>query len=435
MKVLLQKHIEDVFSSCKIVESFNVLDCEHDTLPEWSKHISMTHQYLIYCDYSFNKESLQRFLGKEVHRYEGILYWFEGDEISKEELVKLESAIGGSTIKRPKIDYLKTTTRLPQWLDDYIFKELKAEYSPDFQRFGCNLDLNKNEILNYLGTYFPRSYGESFCIFDNIFQNAAYRGSLKEKGELNILSVGCGTGGDLIGLITVIEKYYSNISKINIYAIDGNVESLDILTKIIDKFSTIHSTKIQLNISKIIFSSIVNIDFGKIKSLKFDFILSFKMICEIIMEGQGENDNSYYEFVMKFISLLSEEGLFVLLDVTTKPNHIETYNPILKNIQVNTALREYSGRYKTLLPLACCKNEKHCNQQCFTQQIFYISHSKATNDLSKVSYRIIANALLVNSLISNQENVKYVLQGSEKNTKRTFCPHSNGEEVVDGYKL
>ena len=68
-----------------------------------------------------------------------------------------------------KINYLKTNTQLPSWLDDFIFKQLNAEYAPNFQKFDLNLDLTKEENLKYLGTYFPRSYAESFCIFDNIF--------------------------------------------------------------------------------------------------------------------------------------------------------------------------------------------------------------------------------------------------------------------------
>ena len=49
---------------------------------------------------------------------------------------------------------------LPQWVDDLIFDELKAEYAPDHIRFEYNLNLDSKEVLTYLGTYFPRSYAE-----------------------------------------------------------------------------------------------------------------------------------------------------------------------------------------------------------------------------------------------------------------------------------
>lgn len=131
--------------------------------------------------------------------------------------------------------------------------------------------------------------------------------------------------------------------------------------------------------------------------------------------------------------MLSENGLCVLLDVTTKTEHNNTYNPILKNRQVNQALRELKN-YQTLLPLPCSKNETTCTEQCFTQQKFYVSHMNKANDVSKVSYRVISKTDLVNQLLNISKPVKYVLQRNGKNIEK-LCPYSCGEEIIDGYKL
>lgn len=322
---------------------------------------------------------------------------------------------------------------MPQWLDDFLFNHLKAEYAPDFQRFGCNLDLNEEENLKYLGTYFPRSYAESFCIFDNIFQNKQYQKKLSQKECLSILSIGCGTGGDLIGLITIIEKYYPKISKIEIWALDGNEEALSILVKIIEKFNIKHLKDIKLKPIKSIFDSVAEINILQISEQMFDFILSFKMICEIISAGKGDHDNSYYDFVMKFVPMLSESGLCTLLDVTTKTEHNNTYNPILKNSQINQALRELKN-YQTLIPLSCYRNESRCAEQCFTQQKIYVSHKGKANDLSKVSYRVIGNRNFVSVLVDNDETTKFVLQRDGQNIVK-LCACSLGEKIIDGYKL
>lgn len=45
-----------------------------------------------------------------------------------------------------EISYLKTHTILPHWLDEFIFKQLKAQYAPDYQRYDSNLDLTKKRI-------------------------------------------------------------------------------------------------------------------------------------------------------------------------------------------------------------------------------------------------------------------------------------------------
>lgn len=226
MKVELEKHISDIFSALQITENFEVLDCKNDIMPEWINQISLTHEFLIYCDQLSKKEKLKKFLRKEIFQYANFSYWFEGERLIEENQYIEKAYRILDNIANTEIDFLKTETRLPQWLDKYIFNDLKAEYAPNFQRFEYNLDLNEDDNLKYLGTYFPRSYAEVFCIFDNIFQNKQYQKLLSPKKYLNILSVGCGTGGDLIGLITVIEKHYPQISKIDIWALDGNKDSL-----------------------------------------------------------------------------------------------------------------------------------------------------------------------------------------------------------------
>lgn len=432
MKNALKKHITEIFTLLQITQSFDVFECEDDVMPEWTNHIQLTHEFLICCDYFSNSEKLQKFLSKNISQYGSNTYWFDGDRIIEEQPEE-ESLEISDNLTDTEIDYLKTETRLPQWLDNFLFNHLKAEYAPDFQRFGYNLDLNEEENLKYLGTYFPRSYAESFCIFDNIFQNKQYQKILSQKECLSILSIGCGTGGDLIGLITAIEKYYPKISKIEIWALDGNEEALSILVKIIEKFNIQHSKDIKLKPIKSIFDSVSEISIQEIRGQMFDFILSFKMICEIITAGKGNYDKSYYDFVIKFVPMLSESGLCTLLDVTTKTEHNNTYNPILKNSQVNQALRELKN-YQTLLPLPCYQNESSCTEQCFTQQIFYVSHKGKVNDISKVSYRVIGKSDFVNILTNDIEATKYVLLRSGKSIEK-LCPYSYGERVIDGYKL
>ena len=433
MKKVLEKHVLNILSTLKLEETFEVYDCNIDDIPNWAKHIQITHEYLIIVKESSNIEKLQKFLQREVYQNENGIYWFDGDRITTVNSTKIEEVKSCPIQSENIIDYLKTETRLPKWLDDYIFDDLKAEYSPNFKRFENNLDLTENENLKYLGTYFPRSYAESFCIFDNIFQNRQYRKSISKKESLNILSIGCGTGGDLIGLITVIQKYSPKISNINIWAVDGNSDALTILEKVVDKFSILHSKNIKLTTINSVFDSIENIEIDEINEQLFDFIISFKMICEIISTGNGLYDNSYYDFIMKFSKLLSKSGLCLLLDVTTKADHIDLFYPFLMNLQVNQALRALKG-YKTLLPLSCNKFENQCFIYCFTQQKFYVSHKAKVKDLSKVSYRVIGYEGLVKRILYPDESAKYILQRNGQIIDKQ-CPYSIGEKAIDSYKL
>ena len=57
---------------------------------------------------------------------------------------------------------------IPKWLDDFLVRDLSAYF------IRKNTDLvvlewNEEDILGYLGTYFPRSYAESYRIFTLFF--------------------------------------------------------------------------------------------------------------------------------------------------------------------------------------------------------------------------------------------------------------------------
>lgn len=64
---------------------------------------------------------------------------------------------------------MQNNVTLPQWLDDLIFNQLGAKYCRSNSDMTV-IDWDKNDVLNYLGTYFPRSYAESYCIFSHLFQ-------------------------------------------------------------------------------------------------------------------------------------------------------------------------------------------------------------------------------------------------------------------------
>lgn len=52
---------------------------------------------------------------------------------------------------------------LPEWLDNHIYNNLDAIYHPEFRDL-LVIEWDRNELLKYLGTYFPRSYAEAMNI-------------------------------------------------------------------------------------------------------------------------------------------------------------------------------------------------------------------------------------------------------------------------------
>ena len=320
---------------------------------------------------------------------------------------------------------LSNHTVLPSYLDVSIYGEFfGAKYQPDYQRYEYNLNLTEEELLIYLGTYFPRSFGESLCIFSPIIRTETVNSELSKKDCINILDIGCGSGGEILGLLHVLENIKESSIPINIYTFDGNQLVQDILMELVSQFQNATKTKrriqIYTNVQRI--DGISDIDTIKtnIGGLYFDFILCNKMCNELISKGHIKD--AYQLICNSFTPLLDSNGLLLILDVTTKDEKSSRFYPELLNEQVNKFVIGHSKEFSTLLPISCALHP-NCIKSCFTQWKYYISHSQKQNDISKVAYRIIARKTLCEKFMKEIGNVKEIVNESIKDAgDSAFCP-------------
>ena len=320
---------------------------------------------------------------------------------------------------------LSSHTVLPSYLDDSIYGEFfGAKYQPDYQRYEYNLNLTEEELLIYLGTYFPRSFGESLCIFSPIIRTETVNSELRKKDCINILDIGCGSGGEILGLLHVLEIIKESSIPVNIYSFDGNQLVQDILMELVSQFQNATKTKrriqIYTNVQRI--DGISDIDTIKtnIGGLNFDFILCNKMCNELISKGPIKD--AYQLICNSFTPLLDSNGLLLILDVTTKDEKSSRFYPELLNEQVNKFVIGHSKEFSTLLPISCALHP-NCIKSCYTQRKFYISHSQKQNDISKVAYRIIARKTLCEIFMNEIGNVKEMVNESIKDAgDSAFCP-------------
>lgn len=419
MKNALIQHIKQIFEALKINAEYSVFDSANDILPDWLQSVELTNEFVVCCDATFDKDCLQGFIHKELFKNNNHYYWFEGEPIISK--VHTDEIVVEPFIAQTK-NNLKVKTRLSAWLDNYIFGNLNAEYAPDFQRFEYNLNLSHEDNLKYLGTYFPRSYAETFCIFDNIFTNDVIKSKYALKTETSILSVGCGTGGDIMGLLTIINKHFASIKRINVVAVDGNEDALNILSQIVEQANRQFHKDVTLFTRQVVFDRINAIDTNS----SFDFIITSKLINEIINKGKGRMDNSYYDFAQAFLPMLKEEGFMLILDVTTKVGASE-FCPILLNRQVNQFVYEHPD-FVSIIPIPCA-NKDNCQVQCFSQKEFTVSHSRFANDKSRVAYRILVKKAFsqILQLTRQDKNARYQIHPEK------YC--GQGNLVVDGFYL
>lgn len=260
---------------------------------------------------------------------------------------------------------------LPTWLDTLIFEDLSASYCRQ-NRDMVVLDWNFDDIKKYLGTYFPRSYAESFCIFSNFFSKEKY--VYENCQELSVFDFGCGTGGELIGFIIAVTKQLPNIKKITIRALDGNLYALRCLECILEKTAKVLCLDIESSLIPVIIDDFYDMQVvEQIITQSYDFVISFKAICEFVTKQQFEQQNPYEHIINMFMSKLSSKGVICLADITS-------FNAVSQD----------------WLPTMLDNASKACNIDILYRnrgfnEDYHITHTHHRDDTSKIAWRIYKN--------------------------------------------
>jgi len=252
------------------------------------------------------------------------------------------------------------------------------------------LDLNKQELLTYLGTYFPRSYSEAINILSEISQKSeAIQNLLVNKAEISILDFGCGSGGEIYGTLSYIESTCQNIKSVKILAIDGNQGALRLFEQIMSEYIKHSRLHIEYIIGPVFIESQEDLTLiSSVLTNEYDLIISFKAICEMVAK-EHINGNAYKFTAQILAEHLAQNGILIIEDVTIKNEKLGLFLPNYMNDGINEFIRDSNGRFKSILPLCCGSNEKTCTTGCFKKEVFEVSHSRKNNDISKIFYRVI----------------------------------------------
>jgi len=262
---------------------------------------------------------------------------------------------------------------LPAWLDSFIFDTLNAKFNRTNQDM-LVIDWDKTMMLDYLGTYFPRSFAESYCIYKGYFHANAKLYS--ERRELSVFDFGCGTGGELIGMLCALSEQNNSLSKVTIKALDGNVHALRLLESIIRELQKRVDFEIDLRVSPIEIDDVYDLSIlDAILSQSFDIIMSFKAICEFVTKQQFEAHNPYEHIIHTFSRKLAKDGIMCLADVTTYSDVSQDWLP--KMMDAGISRNEMS---------VLMANEGY-------NETYTISHSHQKGDKSKIAWRIIKNKI------------------------------------------
>ena len=342
---------------------------------------------------------------------------------------------------------------LPEWLDDFI-SGMGAFHSSGNRRYQHTLDLSVAEVRVYLGTYFPRSWCEAFCIAGNLFRNERFMASLKDElaegNEINILDIGCGSGGEIIGLLDAIRRYLPHSVRINVQAFDGNEISLACMRKIAEAYRERFSAEIKVTdrLRMIESDSDLAAMADEVSGIKFDFILFCKAGNELI--SREIISAPYMRVAALFSGLLKNSGLLLILDVTM---HLEftsmiASRPVLTDLWVPQAMSgelcrfvSSQDEFGTLIPKPCGRHPQ-CRGGCYMKQTFTVRHSGTSGDVSKVCYWIICRNSLKDKLVPDSVMDETQIFDPNKYYNRTrrdwrdgACQYSGGDRDADAFNL
>jgi hypothetical protein len=284
---------------------------------------------------------------------------------------------------------------LPKYLDDYIFKNLGGIYLTK-NDVDCNLhnDNYKNRV--YIGTYFPRSYAESLVIFNTLFDNAVIKNTFNDKDVINILDIGSGSGGNVIGLLDAVKSSLTGNKIFNLYTVEGNANAIECQVKIIAEYKLRSNVSINHFPLHCVFSSActfprqINDLLRGLPVSSFDFITTFKCLTEFYNADYQGSRGLFSAFVSNLRNYLSPEGLMAIVDVTTTDKQrTRPFTSFILAGEVNEYLRNNNTDMTYILPRSCSVYFNNCRyRDCFRQLIIEVSHSKASLDTSKICHAV-----------------------------------------------
>lgn len=294
--------------------------------------------------------------------------------------------------------------QLPGWVDEILFDNLGANHNPARSKrsFDRNLDSSKEEVLTYLGTYFPRSLAESFVIFDSLLSDKNYAALFAKNDTIRICSVGSGTGGDLLGLVLALDSRLHIPLHLEVLSVEGNREAHSVMAEVFDRAKAHFRLDYSIKYVNYVFSSpdpFVSFDREVMSNQnEFDFIITSKMLNEL--DGAQVSQRPYFEFCREFLNRISARGTLLVLDITSPNGACGKWTPVQLNGQINNLLASCSS-FKTILPLLCNRFESECGRECYTQNAIRVSYRDVSNECSKICYRVIGAKELVDSLSSS----------------------------------
>jgi SAM-dependent methyltransferase len=291
-------------------------------------------------------------------------------------------------------------------------KQLGARYLRDHESVRINLDADEQRVLDYLGTYFPRTVVEFRTIVGELLAHSIAKSSVRGANVLRILDLGSGSGGAWIGLALALCDAGINIP-LEVIAIDGNEIALDLQHKLAMEVFKATGLSIRLitlpcslRSERVGFAEDLANCLGAcaLDGEQFDFIIASKHFSEHYHAAGKAARGVLHEGLSQLSGYLSERGFMFLLDLTCRVGANGRYFPFLLADEVVQAVSAVGVELQTILPLPCAGNQSSCQASngCFTQRklSIRIQGDYLMNEVTKFTYRIFSRPPLAQAILN-----------------------------------
>lgn len=322
-------------------------------------------------------------------------------------------------------------------LYNFIFKELGAFYRQMSQdKAQNNVDNSESETRQYLGTYFPDSYKESYIIFNDIYNFIIYHNISLNIDKLEVLDFGSGTGAEIFGFIQALNECITNRNiTINIHSIEGNDYAVAIQKQIFYHSKSNHVVNIKMyNIKFKDSDEIFDFINKTFKDNFFNIIMSFKSLCEFLKT----DDLIYFKFLNNIQSKLKNNGLYILVDVACEykvkyNNDFYTkYVPMIINHNIKEYYKNNGHPLNLIIPFCCFLNKVNCNKkECYTKTQLQVKFIKKfskgyitlNNRLDIFHYNLFIKNGSIYNLLRNTfaKNNNIICKCNNRNFKTCYC--------------
>jgi len=331
--------------------------------------------------------------------------------------------------------------RLPKELDEFIFGTLGAVYRPNYEKVRTTKNADEAVTKWYLGTYFPRSFVESYSIISELLMLNTVKNALEKKDKIRILGIGSGTGGEIFGAIKALSECFKNTPKdFDIRVIDINSEALKIQKEILEN---IKLTPGNMGWMKELLELKPETFFDQIKrkfdNKKYDFILIWKMVNEMLRVSCSYHHRGGTVF-KQIISLgehylKNDSGLLIISEITEPVSKNENQSeeddflPKIINRYFIEQIKKKTCGLRIIRPLSCAYWYSSCSvpSDCFQSRSFEVTHSGLKtfgreSDQTKISYRILGHSLFAeNVLKETPRKNSYSVLAKNKFNNSNFC--------------